>query len=257
MHTSTVLQATDFQYWQMAGQTSNQVDFATCFPHYHERDRVGVVTVYLEDGIRHASYALMALTTAFYDALRSRSETFFDYPYHFALLDAGAAGVATRQGRLALDLPGMGAPWAGLDVWPDSQWIQTAGTVVDMLRAVFAQHLNLVFWPEGLGSIPIPPSTGLPAHVRKLLRARLKGVYYYHTSAPNTEIRVTPNVETMVRQKSLARLPQVLNAAVSLRSVPSVPDMTTPGAENFPYVERYRRVSVETFLDDMTACFNS
>jgi hypothetical protein len=245
MHTSTVLQATDFQYWQVAGQMSNQVDFATCFPRYHERDHVGVVTAYLEDGVCYTSYALLALTTAFYDVLRARSETFFDYPYHFALLGADASGVVTRRGHLALDLPGMGAPWAGLDVWPDSQWIQTGGTAVDMLRTVFARHLNHVFWPEGLRSIPTPTSARLPAHARNLLHTRLKSVYYYNTSDPNTEIRVTPTVETMVQQKSLARLPQTLNVAVSPRLVR---DMTTPGAEAFPYVERYRRVSVETFL---------
>ena len=67
MHTSTRLRADDFHFWQHA----QPVDFATFAPTYHEQDRVGVVSLGLEDGVLHTSYALLAFTTAFYDRLRA------------------------------------------------------------------------------------------------------------------------------------------------------------------------------------------
>jgi hypothetical protein len=74
------------------------------------------VAPYLEEGVLQTGYALLALTTAFYDVLRARTAEFFDYPHHFALLDVNDAGVRTRAGRLPLPQAALGSPWGALDV---------------------------------------------------------------------------------------------------------------------------------------------
>lgn len=252
MHTSHLLQSGDFQYWHRAQDGLVQVDFDQCFPDYHSVDRMGVVSPHLEDGALYTSYALLAVTTTFYDSLRARGGAFFDYPYHFAFCDVTAEGVATRHGRLSLDADAFGAPWSGLDVWPESQWIRTAGSVESMLHHVFARHINCLFWPECF--MPAAGAEPLPVYVKPLLAARLKTVYYYATAQPDVEIHVNATVENLVREKSLARLPERVRDAVL---APQAAASASPTESPFPYVERYRRVPVDTFLADMAPCMQS
>ena len=241
MHTSKVLRAADFHYIRPDG--GGAADFQTFYPQYHYRDRIGVVSPCLEDGVLHTAYALLALTTAFYDVLRAGADDFFDYPYHFAILDVDEHGVRTRHGRLPLPGSVMGSPWGGLDVWPESNWIAATGTASGMLQAVFATQLSHVFWPQDL--LHQADDVLLPVYVQRLLNARLKGVYYYKTSQPTIAVRVTQTVEDMV-QRSLARLPQEITR-------PPLASAAAP--PSFPFVECYRQAPVRDFLATMAGCF--
>jgi hypothetical protein len=248
MHTTTVLCSRDFQYWQIASNDQPILgDFAACWPHYHHQDRIGVVAPCLATGICQTGYALLALTTAFYDVLRQQSPTFYDYPHHFAFLDVNDDGVSTAGRRVQLDLAAVGSPWGALDVWPESNWIVASGTVDGMLKKVFDWQINHLFWPEAF--MPGPRAAALPDYVRKLLAARLKTVSYYNTTCPTLELRVSPPVEAM-RQRSIGRLPQVPDtlAVASWAATPS-PDT------RFPYLGRYRQVRVQDFLTAMQPCF--
>ncbi len=254
MHTSHLLKSVDFQYWQKEQAALVQADFDGCFPDYHRMDRIGVVSPHLEDGVFHVPYALLALTTKFYDGLRARGGAFFDYPHHFAFCDVTAEGVATQHGRFRLDndKEAWGGPWSGLDVWPKSQWIPASNTVEGMLQGVFDRQITYLFWPERL-----MPSAGIepfPVYVKPLLEARLKAVYYYHASDPDVEIHVNQTVEGLVREKSFTRLPESVRDAVLAQRNDA---LTASTASPYPYVERYRRVSVDVFLADMAPCFTS
>ncbi|MGQ4809239.1 hypothetical protein NKDENANG_02654 [Candidatus Entotheonellaceae bacterium PAL068K] len=250
MHTSTVLRSGDFQYWLVDDQgPSTQVDFAAFCPHYHEQDRIGVVAPRLDTGVRHTGYALLALTTSFYDVLRQRTSDFFDYPHHFAFLDVDQAGVSMPGTRAQRDLEELGGPWSALDVWPDSNWILASGTVAGMLKKVFDWQINRLLWPEGF--MPSPGAAAFPDYMRKILRTRLKTVYYYNTAQPTIEIRVTPAVAALL-QRSLARLPQVPGAT---RMATGSPDTPRPQDANVSSVRRYRQVRVPDFLTAMQPCF--
>jgi hypothetical protein len=248
MHTSEVLQASDFHYWCLKEAGLVQVDFDAFCPQYHEQDRVGIVSPSLESGVFSASYAILAITTAFYDVLRSRSVDFFDYPHHFALLDVSEEGAYTQGRRVPLDLQAVGAPWSALDVWPDSNWILAADSVGGMLKTVFDCQINRLFWPEDFK--PAQEEHTLPTHVRQLLRARLKAVYYYNAVQPNLEIRVRPSVEKMV-QSSIGWLPDP-GEAQSARLDHAI---VSPRADGFTHIERYAHVSVQAFLAAMDPCF--
>ena len=88
MHTSKILQSSDFQYWEKRDSGWVAVGFESLFPDYHQLDRVGVVAPGMEEGVRQVGPALLALTTAFYDVHRAaRRNDFFDYPQHFAFLN--------------------------------------------------------------------------------------------------------------------------------------------------------------------------
>lgn len=249
MHTSHILQSSDFQYWHKERDALVQVDFHTCFPDYLCSDRFGVVSPHLEDGALHTRNALLAATTTFYDHLRARGGEFFDYPHHFAFCDVTAEGIAIHGGRQALDQTTFNA-WSALDVWPESQWIHASSSVEGMLHYVFAWQINCLFWPESF--MPTVSAKPLPPYVQPLLAARLKTVYYYDAIHPDVEIHVNANVEDLVREKSLSRLPEgVRDAALSSSLAASASESL------FPYVERYRRVSVDAFLADMAPCFQN
>jgi hypothetical protein len=232
MHTSSLLQTSDFRYRRVDRSGSVPVEFADLFPDYHELDRVGVVSLRVEDGIRYAGGALLALTTAFYEALRSRGGPFFNYPQHFALL--GFEEAAT--GAAAPDLGAVGPAWSNLDVWPESNWIAAPATATGMLRSVFDLQINRLFWPEEL--VPRQPAARLPGYTRRILGSRLKAVYHYGPAAPTMEVEGAPNVASLLR-RSLQRL-----CAESDEEMEAL--LGTQG---------FRRVSASEFLETMAGCF--
>src|SRR5262245_41951748 len=111
MHTSTVLQSSDFCYRRMERERSVPADFASLFPDYHELDRVGVVSLSLEDGILQVGGTLLALTTTFYDVQRAKGEPFFNYPQHFALFGESEGKIPTHCGTVPLSPDVIGPPW--------------------------------------------------------------------------------------------------------------------------------------------------
>jgi hypothetical protein len=241
MHTSTRLTAKDFQHWKPAEGQRVQIDFHTFCPDYHERDRLAVVCPHLEDGVLHTAYALLALTTAFYDVLRGRGCEFFDYPSHFAFIAANSEGVSTHNGHQPMERDAIGGSWGNLDVWPETQWITTPGTATEMLEKIFSFQINRLFWPEGFK----PEAGEIPLHknARRFLKARLKAVYYYDTTVPNVEIHATQQVEDLV-QASIDQLPPS-----------AVLERPPARADGLPYVEAHRQVEVDEFLEAVASSF--
>ena len=204
MHTSKLLRSSDFQYWRLTENERISVDFEGFCPDYHELDRVGVISPYLEDGILYTGDALLALTTAFYDVLRSQETDFFDYPQHFAFIGTSEGVVHTHSEKLPMDRIGTG--WGNLDVWPDSKWIPTPSSGTGILKKVFDFQINRLFLPHGFK--PGSEETLLPAYARKMLGTRLKTVYYYNTPVPNVEICASQQVAELI-QRSIAEFPNI------------------------------------------------
>ena len=224
MHTSTRISADDFFYRRITHNGSERLTFTKFCPDYHELDRVAVVSPTLADGVFHTSRTLLALTTAFYDCLRSRGQPFFDYPQHFAFVGhdavAGAQPTADRW-----------AAWSWLDVWPEHKWVTAPPTATAMLRRVFDYQINRLFWPSGLR--PLPGEEPLPDHAYRVLNTRLKAITYYSRSdylsltEPTLEVGGAEAVERVV-QESISRLPTapiegrqtIASAADRLQPVP-------------------------------------
>ncbi len=210
MHTSTRLAATDFQYWRRTHEGAVQLSFADFCPNYHELDRVGVVSPCVEDGVLFTGRTLLALTTAFYDCHRARSSDFFDYPQHFAFVNALGEGVQTDSHRSAPDTAETWEAWSWLDVWPDNKWITAPSTATGLLQRVFDFQINRLFWPRGL--VPTAGEQALPAYTYRMLRTHLKSVYQYTTGtsaqeeSATIELRVSPAANELW-QESIARLP--------------------------------------------------
>ena len=236
MHTSTRLTNTDFQFFRHDSTGAQPIGFADFCPDYHELDRVVVVSPTLEAGVYHTSYALLALTTAFYDRLRARGGDFFDYPQHFAFVGAEGDCVYTGGGPLPLTTPKVWDAWSWLDVWPANKWVPTPVTATEMLQRVFDYQINRLFWPRSLQPGENEPT--LPAYVWKMLRTRLKGVYYY---GDDTKTKPEPTDEwielcaapagSAIVKESLDRLPEV--------SCPFIPLSTG---------QPYELVEIEAFL---------
>ena len=238
MHTSKLLRASDFQYWQLTENERISVDFDGFCPNYHELDRVGVISPCIEDGILYTGDALLALTTAFYDILRAQETDFFDYPQHFAFIGASEDTVHARGERLPMDR--IGAGWGNLDVWPDSKWIPTPGSATGMLKKIHDFQINRLFLPHDFK--PGSDESPLPPYACKMLGTRLKAVYYYNTPTPNIEICASQQVVDLV-QRSIAEFPNANS------------EVENPMQCDFPSVERYQQVSVDVFLADMAGCF--
>ena len=251
MHTSQVLSASDFEYWQCGANGPARVSFAAFCPDYEASDRTGFVSPCLEDGILHASLANLALTTAFYDAWRDRTDDFFIYPQHFAILDISAEGVNSGSGRLRLDRDRLGWPWGNLDVWPDSQWVPSDGSVSGALKKAFDLHINRLFWPESF--VPGARENRLPGYALKIMRTRLKDVFYYRPAEPNVEIRARSNANEVAEQ-SVWRLSQLEGLSAEHLQVAVEEEDSGTG---HCYVERYRRADPGRFLEAMCACFEN
>ena len=244
MHTSQALRSSHFQYRRIHADGCQPVPFSSFCASYHEQDRVGVVSSRLEDGVLHTSYALLALTTAFYDRQRARGGEFFIYPQHLAIIGADRNGVATGAGDLDLapEEDGVGAAWSWLDVWPAANWLTAPAAPDAMLRKAFDHHVNRLFWPQDL--LPEPGSRnrtgGLPDYARRILQSRLKSVYYYNTEAPTLEIHAAqPAVDILAA--SVERLPPAVRRTLH-RFNPTCR-------------QQFRHVSVDDFLHDVEPCF--
>lgn len=270
MHTSQQLRSSHFEYRRP--DAGGRVAFSAFCAEYHDQDRVGVVSPRLEDGILYTGYALLALTTAFYDVQRASGRDFFIYPQHLAIIGqapSGASsihagsgradhfGIATGAGRLdlSLDEAGIGSAWAWLDVWPGGNWHTASQTPTAMLKKVFDLHVNRLFWPQEFmperrqeratdnGEDAYHP---LPDYARRILGTRLKSVYYYNTSAPTIEICADQPAVDIV-QLSIDRLPAPVRQTLEEEAQPVHPTG----------YESYRQVSVNDFIEDMEACFTS
>ena len=259
MHTSQQLRSSHFEY--RCPDTGGRVAFSAFCADYHDQDRVGVVSPCLEDGVLHTAYALLAITTSFYDVQRASRSDFFIYPQHLAIIGqdpSGNSGRRTKTGiasgagclDLSLDEAGIGAAWAWLDVWPASNWHTAPNTPVAMLKKVFDLHINRLFWPQDFmpqGRQERDPENEdhpLPDYARRILKTRLKSVYYYNTSAPTVEINAAQPAVDIV-QYSIERLPEAVRQTLDKETQPERP---------MGY-ESYRQVSVEDFLEEMEACF--
>ena len=259
MHTSKKLESSHFEYWRIGAGKNTRVTYSAFCTDYHEQDRVAVVSPSFEDGILHTGYALLALTTAFYDVQRTRSSDFFNYPQHFALIGANPEGVTTGAGRLDLDNTSIGAAWSQLDVWPESNWITAPGNPAEMLRVVFDFQINRLFWPHDFLSVQ---TVGLlPEYIRKMLKARLKSVYYYNALSPTIEIRASQTAANIVHE-SVNQLPLVVRKAFSeTQDLPKRSSQVSPQSklslreETHPHRQSYRQVGVDDFLEDLRTCF--
>jgi hypothetical protein len=221
--------------------------FEALFPGYHELDRVAVVSPRWEDGVLHTGVALLALTTAFYDAMRARETTFFNYPQHFALL--GESAGLSVPGEGPLDCKGLGATWGNLDVWPETNWLGAPATAAGMLRKLFEIQINRLFWPELL--VPGPGDALLPAYARRIMASRLKSVHYYRTASPNVELQASPTAVKVIRG-SVSRLPGE-GAGPAQGPSPTASSESETGLP--PRVEPLRHVTPSDFLAEMAACF--
>ena len=78
--------------------------------------------------------------------------------------------------------------------------------------------------------------------MQQIMKSRLKTVYYYNPDAHDTEIHACGNGVAIISE-SLERLPVGLQEAKAL------------DIADDKYVERYRRIAVDDFLDHMASCF--
>lgn len=196
MHTSTVLRPGDFRYEMRDAGVARACGFADFCPDYHPLDRVAVVWSDLHGGLFGSAYPLLAITTAFYESLRSRhGETpFFDYPQHFCIKADADASVSHGIGDAA-------RPWSMLDVWPENRWKVCEAAPAALLRAIFDLQINRVFWPAAwwnasLSGPAAPPS--LPDHIHRMLATSLKQVHLYGTRAGDVVVHGSDPAEDIV-----------------------------------------------------------
>jgi hypothetical protein len=244
MHTSTMLRSADFRFVQRDGNQRREVDFAAFCPDYRTTDRVAVVSPNVGDGIISTGGALLALTTAFYDRLRSRATDFYDYPHHFAILGAptepqpdldspDAENMALEQG------------WVNLDVWPASQWLHAPTTASAMLRKVCDYQISRLFWPADL--LPAADEDPLPPYTSGLLAARLKSVFFYNTRAQTIEVWARQPADDII-QASLRHLPPTnVVSPPAQEQTPRHQSMV----DGFVRVDGFQEVAVSDFLEAM------
>lgn len=242
MHTSERITQADFAYRRRQDSKSEVLSFSDAYPDYHPQDRVGLVSPRLEDGVFGLAGAVLGLATGFYDCLRSKGGEFFNYPQHHVFIGGRAGRVHTRNGDRDLSIPEMGSAWGWLDVWPETNWHLCPATPVRMLEAVFRHQVNRVYWPVSF--MPGDVHQPLSHYAYKLLRGRLKSVWYYGCEVGNLEVRASGAAADVIRE-SLERLPR--GGAKSYNEVDK--------AARPCNVNQFKAVEPQAFLEDMSICF--
>ncbi len=229
MHTSKILKADHFQYHYLdpdGGQTS-AVSFQTVCPDYHILDRLGIVSIPFETGLRNTGLAVLAWTTAFYDAMRAANpDGFFDYPQHYLFYTVDDEGIVTETEPGTLNDEAMRG-WSHLDVWPDCKRVACPNSIVGLVEKLFDYEINRLLWPRSLSAVEVEAT--LPDHARRMLQTRMKDIYLYDSDSPTLEIH---GAEPAVR---LAR--KACEEA----------GLDTSGAELS--IETYERIDIDRFLE--------
>ncbi|MXZ75992.1 MAG: hypothetical protein F4207_05460 [Gemmatimonadetes bacterium] len=242
MHTSERITQADFVYRRRQDTKAEVLSFTEAYPDYHPQDRVGLVSPRLEDGVFGLAGAVLGLATGFYDCLRSQGGEFFNYPQHHVFIGGREGRVHTRNGDRDLSIPELGSAWGWLDVWPETNWHICPATPAGMIEAAFRLQVNRLFWPVSFmpGTVDEP----LSHYAYRLLRGRLKSVWYYNCEDGNLEVRASGSAADVIRE-SLERLPG--GCAESNNEMDKASRPWT--------VNRFRSVEPEAFLEDMSVCF--
>ena len=242
MHTSERITQSDFVYRRRQDSISKVLSFSDAYPDYHPQDRVGLVSPRLEDGVFGVAGAVLGLATGFYDCLRSKGGEFFNYPQHHVFIGGRDGRVHTRSGDKDLSIPEMGSAWGWLDVWPETNWHLCPATPAGMLEAAFRLQVNRLFWPSSFmpGTVDRP----LSHYAYRLLRGRLKSVWYYDCEEGHLEVRASGSAADVIRE-SLERLPGGGRAT----------NLDQDKASRPWFENRFKPVEPEAFLEDMSVCF--
>ena len=230
MHTSTILEAGHFAYHRLGPDVEpSAAGFEALCPDYHPQDRLGIVAVPFEAGLRHTGLAVLAWTTAFYDALRrDHPDGFYDYPQHYLFYAADEHGPVTETEPGTLTDKAVGS-WGRLDLWPDCKRVSSPDSVSDLVRRLFEYEINRLLWPRHLTASA--DEVRLPNYMARMLRTRLKGVYLYGSDSPTIEIRAAEPALLLTRE---TREQAGLSAA---------------GDASDPATETYEQVDGGHFLD--------
>ena len=220
MHTSEILDPADCTLCRCGTSGATETPFASWFPDYHPEDRIAVVAGNALDTVLVTGGMFLGCTALFYDRLRSRGERFYDYPRHWVMV------AGDRDARR------MAPAWSWLDVWPDSQWVETAPNRSDLLNHIFRLQINRLFWPEtGFAEI----GEVLPIHVRRLLESRVKSICYYGAEHPTHTLQLHGDLRK-TKEEALERVGEVSHP------------------ESQVATETYREVGIAEFLTAQS-CF--
>tara|TARA_B100000029_G_scaffold482413_1_gene532387 strand:+ start:31547 stop:32350 length:804 start_codon:yes stop_codon:yes gene_type:complete len=240
LHTSTRIFQSDFTYRRVSGV--DNLPFEEVFPDYHPQDRVGLVSPRLENGLLGASVALLALTTGFYDNLRTKSKKFFDYPQHFMFVGGTGTSVFTEQSDFFPSVEECAKVWGWLDIWPETNWHVIQATPFRMLEAIYRQQINRIIWPSSFLLENV--ETQMPFYANDLLHSRLKSVWYYDSSQADIEICGSEVVMDVIRE--------------SLDVLPGKNYAEKPKKEAILekcIINKFKTVKPDVFLKDMAVCF--
>jgi len=248
MHTSTVLTPADFSYAIAREGSPNRAAFSDFAPDYHPQDRAAVLWDDLHAGLFENAYALLALTTAFYEALRDKhgAGAFYDYPQHLSIkADDSFSGDFASEAFASRS-------WGMLDVWPRAKWHAAPRDPASLIQRLFDLQVNRVFWPASWwenSATAQDAGRRIPAYVKKMLATSVKQVFLYATPQPDVWIDVQPPVEQVI-EDVVRHLPQ-LDAKRKEQIINARRDRLAAGTS----AAGYQRVPVETFLHRYEDCF--
>ena len=177
MHTSKKISLNDFFIFDE--NKSVEIDFDSFCPNYHSRDRIAIVNPFCNEGLLGGSRTIFAFTAAFYESLRSKQKSFFNYPQHFTLFIGGENPIPEKDCK----------PWTMLDVWPDSQWLHCENNVNSIMQTLFKLQVNRIIWPSEWK--PTDSLKKLSDSLQKILLNRIDNVFYYNSKTSETRISIS------------------------------------------------------------------
>lgn len=96
-----------------------------------------------------------------------------------------------------------------------------------MLRRVSNFQINRLFWPDALSAEEAPQADLLLGHARRIMRCRLKSVYYYNPPAPTVEINAAQPAVKIV-EEGVGRCRHKSSGRCLKRAIQEVPRAANP-----------------------------
>ena len=197
MHLTDLAQLSDFKLRTQDNKKhhENVIDFC---PRFRKKDRVGIVSKNIEDGLFGAGYPILAMVLAYYKL--NIHSSYNTYPPYFCFIEEKNGKTSTRIGSTGLQLKKSGGAWQFFDFWPKTRWVPIKPDINNVISSITAKKISRLFWPKNYlkKQIKILKKRDKKNIKCNLETSALESIYIYGEKAGNIRIHVRPKIEKLI-----------------------------------------------------------
>ena len=197
MHLNELASLRDFKLIKNKNIKENILEFC---PKFTNKDKIGVVSPNVEEGIFDAGYATLALVLGFYKKEKTQSERDCHYPPYYCFIEEQKSCTFTKVGSTGLTLSHSCGPWQFFDFWPQSKCQKILPKPNNVFELIKNKKITLLFCHKFylLNKIKNYPIKKKLLITNILKETPLKTIHIYGKNAGNIQIMVNKKIEKLI-----------------------------------------------------------